>query len=330
MKLEDIAVKLNLSVSTVSRAMTGKGRVSSKTKERVIATAQEAGYTVNGVAQSLRLRDAKNVGVIVPDISNSFFAAVIKGAQQCCRENGYILTVCNSDENVIYEEEALHMLLGKQISGLILASVGGSAEQTDQYARLNIPTVYIDNIPEKRTRCDVVSIDNAAAARELTERMFQRGYNRIGMITGPLSQSSGLLRQKGFIEAHEKAGLKVRKEWIAEGEFCMESGYTQMTRLLALPDRPRAMLFGNNLIAYGAINAIREHKLTIPDDIALASFDALDYTGLMKPLIASVNQPAQEIGKRAAEIIMQHLHSELPLQTSRIVLEPTFADGDSW
>ncbi|MEG2860100.1 MAG: LacI family DNA-binding transcriptional regulator, partial [Clostridia bacterium] len=121
-KLADIAEELGLSVSTVSRALSGNGRVGEDTRKRVLEAVKESAYTPNAVARSLRLRDAMNIGVIVPDIANTYYAAVIKGAQGVCRESGYTLMVCNSDENVVLEEEALHMMLEKQVSGLILAT----------------------------------------------------------------------------------------------------------------------------------------------------------------------------------------------------------------
>lgn len=329
-KLEDIAKMLDISVSTVSRALSGNGRVGAKTRERVLKAVRESDYTVNAVARSLRLRDAKNIGIVVPDITNIFFSTVIKGAQQVCRENGYTLMVCNSDENADYEDEALHMLLEKQVSGLILASVGGGAEVVRQYDRLGVPVVYIDNIPENVEVRDMVSIDNHAAAYDLTQAMIDRGYRDVGMITGPRSQSTGLLRYQGFVKALENAGIPLRTEWVREGDFRMESGYARMKELLQLSPRPRAMIFGNNYLAYGAMNAIREAGLSVPGDIAVASFDAKDHTGLITPLITSINQPVQQIGEQAAEIIFSRLSGEDENPSIEIMLEPSFMAGGSW
>lgn len=328
-KLEDIAKMLDLSVSTVSRALSGNGRVGEKTRERVLKAVRESDYTVNAVARSLRLRDAKNIGIVVPDITNSFFSSVIKGAQQVCRENGYMLMVCNSDENADYEGEALHMLLEKQVSGLILASVGG-ARSIRQYGKLGIPVVYIDNIPEDIEACDMVSIDNQAAAYRLTKAMLERGYREIGMITGPRTQSTGLLRHHGFVQAMNEAGVSIRKEWVLAGDFRMESGYACMKSLLGLKPAPKAMIFANNYLAYGAMTALREEGLRAPEDIAVASFDAQDDTGLITPLITSINQPVLEIGERAAEIIFSRLGGESADTPIELMLEPSFVDGGSW
>jgi len=329
-KLEDIARSLNLSVSTVSRALSGNGRVGEKTRRRVQEAVRESGYTVNTVARSLRIRDARNIGVVVPDIGNSYFASIIKGAQQFCRENGYTLTVCSSDEDADYEAEALQMLLEKQVSGVILASVGGSRDYVRHYARLGIPIVFIDNIPENCGAHDLVTIDNLAAAYSLTEAMIARGYRELGAITGPRSQATGQLRYEGFVKAMTDAGLEIKPEWVLEGEFRAESGYQLMKDLLALPDRPRAMIFGNNNLSCGAINAIREAGLNIPGDVALATFDIEDPTGLITPHITTLNQPAREIGGRAAEIIFARLNDGVPEENRIIYLEPVFVEGESW
>ena len=329
-KLEDIANMLGISVSTVSRAISGNGRVGEKTRERVLKAVRESDYTVNAVARSLRLKDAKNIGIVVPDITNTFFSALIKGAQQVCRENSYSLMVCNSDENPEYEEEALQLLLEKQISGLILASVGRTADTLRQYERLSIPVVYIDNLPDASEARDMVSIDNFSAARRLTLAMIERGHRHVGMITGPLSQSTARLRYEGFCRALEVSGIEMRNEWVLEGDFHMESGYSKMKQLLKLPEVPDAMIFANNHLAYGALNAIREAGLDVPGDIAIAAFDAIDHTKLITPLITCINQPVQEIGKQAAAAIFSRLSSDEELPPRELILDSFLLEGNSW
>lgn len=329
-KLEDIANQLGLSVSTVSRALSGNGRIGKETRERVLAQVRKSDYTVNAVARSLRLKNAQNIGIIVPDITNSFFASVIKSAQQVCRSHGYTLMVCNSDESAEYETESLHSLLEKQISGLILSSVCDSDDLIRQYRSLNTPVVFIDNVPSESDGCNVVSIDNYAAARRITQALIDRGYQEIGMIAGPRSQSTGLLRYNGFCDAMRAASLPLCTDWISEGDFKMESGYACMQKLLARTQRPRAMIFANNYIAYGAINAIRDCGLRIPADIAVACFDAVDATRLITPLITSINQPADQIGKCAAEILFRRFASETKDACENIVLQPEFINGLSW
>lgn len=328
-KLEDIARELDLSVSTVSRAINGKGRVGEGTRARVLDAVRRSDYRINDVARALRMKTARSIGVIVPDISNGFFASVIKGAQQRCHQSDYILIVCNSDEDAAVEGEVLQTLLSKQVSGLVLASVGESRVIRRKYGALNVPIVYIDNMPRDAEGYDSVSIDNCAAARQLTLAMLDRGYHDIGMISGPMAQSTGELRRRGFEAALAEQGVEARSEWIREGLFTMESGYAQMQRILDGDPIPRAMLFASNYIAYGALKAIREAGLRVPDDIAIAAFDALDDTGLITPLITSINQPAQQIGQCAVDILLEHMDKRRDAG-KRLVLTPSFVDGDSW
>ena len=327
-KLEDIARELDLSVSTVSRAMSGTGRVSEKTRKRVLSAAESIGYTVNDVARSLRLRDTHLMGIIVPDISNSYFSGAIKGAQQCCNKYGYSLMVCNTDADEAMELHALEIMMMKQVSGIILASV----RHDPQIQRKGIPCVLIDNIPEFTDNVDVVTIDNYMAAKRLTEAMIQRGYCKIGMITGPINQSSGKLRREGFIDALNEARIPLQKSWIVEGDFHRASGYSGMRNLLQNESFPRAVICGNNHIAYGAVRAVRDAGLSVPKDIALASFDAYDETGLIFPSIASMDQPVEDIGRYAVEILIDRINAgdgEEP-KPKNIILNPLLFDGDSW
>ncbi len=326
---KDIAERLGVSMTTVSRALNGSGRVKKETCQRVMQLAQESHYMVNSLARSLRLSDTRTIGIVVPDISNSFFANIIKGAQGICHDRGYMLMVCNSDENPLYEEGALMALLEKQASGVIVASVGGSRETVNGYRRANIPVVYIDNVPSDAADYDLVSIDNYKAAYALTQIVVKRGYRKIGMITGHRKQSSARMRYEGFINALSDAEIPNNGDWIREGEFTLESGYAEMMSVLSLERRPAAMILSNNKLAYGAIRAIYERGLKIPEDVAIASFDAIDGTGLVRPQIVSLNQPAEEIGRRACQMIIDKLTGESSGQERHVFLEPFLSEGDS-
>ena len=329
-KLRDIALSLGLSVSTVSRAISGNGRVSNATKQRVLAAVKQVSYTPNDVARSLRMRDAKNIGIIVTDITNSFFSSVIKGAQIVSRQKGYSILLSNSDENLLFEEEALQLMLEKQISGLILASVGSDRKKIAHYLMLNVPIVFIDNVPEIDGSFDSVSVDNYKASYELTNKLILRGYRDIGIVTGPVNQSSGWQRMKGYENALLVNGLPLKPEWIREGDFKMKSGQQCLEDILKLPHRPNAMILGNNYMAYGAINAIKQVGLKIPHDMAVASFDVDDFTSLMSPSITTMNQPAEEIGQKAADILISRMTDTLTQDSIHLVLDPIFVEGNSW
>lgn len=329
-KLKDIAQELNLSISTISRVVNGKGRVSQETRRRVLTAVKRYDYKPNELAQSLRLRDSKTIGVIVPDITNSFFANIIKGVQAVCKNDGYSVVACNSDYDVSLEEAALHLMLYKQVSGLVLASVGNTLDIVHSYKNMDIPVVFVNNMPPSTESCDTVMMNDVAASFNLTNELIERGYSEIGMITGSLSQPTGSNRLKGFTRAMEQAGIVIRDEWVKEGDFGASSGEKHMRAILNLPKRPRAMLISNNSMTYGAVLAARKMGVSIPSELAIAAFDAIDSTGLVTPSITSINQSPIEIGERAAEVIIERLADDRKDIYKSIVLMPVLFDGDSW
>ena len=329
-KLKDLAMDLGVSISTVSRALSGSGRVSQTTREKVAKAVKEANYTPNDVARSLRKQNAMSIGIIVTDITNSFFASVIKGAQSISRDKGYSILLSNSDENEQFEAEAMQLMLEKQVSGLILASVSNNAGKIRQFGNLGIPIVFIDNIPVSEGQHDTVTTDNRKAARLLAGKLIRKGYRDIGMITGPLNQSSARQRYEGFLAAMEESGLTVRPEWVREGDFKMQSGVRCMTDILSLQAGPRAVLISNNYMAYGAIRAIKAAGKAIPRDIAVAAFDTDDITSLISPAIAAMNQAAEDIGEKAAELLISRINTSGARPGVNLILDPLFQDGDSW
>ena len=331
LNLKDIAEELGLSVSTVSRAINNTGRMSEKTRKKILEAVERYNYIPNDIARSLRLKNGSSVGIITSDITNNFYANVVKGAQSVLRENDLTLFVCNSDEDPQLEEEALATLLSKQISGLILASVGGNSEGIQQLYQLGIPVVFIDNIPNDQEKYDSVSIDNVNAAIKLTEQLIGRGYKDIGMITGALNQSTGYDRLKGFKIAMENASLPIIEDWIIKGDFKKFSGRQAMKQLLALNSPPKAVVIANNYMAYGAVSALRKQKLTIPQDMALVAFDAIDDTGLISPKITSMNQDSVEVGIQAATILLDKIKNKQPKCVyQNLILKPSLYDGESW
>lgn len=329
-KLKDIAATLGISVSTVSRALSGKGRVNKQTMQQIKAIVEEVNYTPNDVARSLRMRDAKNIGIIVTDITNSFFSSVIKGAQVNSREKGYSILLSNSDENSQFEDESLQLMLEKQISGLILASVGINKSKIEQCQRLGVPVVFIDNMPEFVDSFDSVSADNCKASYELTNKLIAKGYREIGMVTGPLNQSSAWTRVEGFEKSLLEHEMSCPAEWLREGDFKIQGGMTCLEDILKLPRRPKAMILSNNYMAYGAISAIKKAGLSIPKDMAIVSFDVDDITSLMSPSITAMNQPAEEIGKQAIDILISRMTNPLEHDSIHLVLDPIFVEGNSW
>ncbi|MBP1991162.1 LacI family DNA-binding transcriptional regulator [Paenibacillus eucommiae] len=321
-KLKDIAKHLNVSVSTVSRVINNRDRVDEKTRKRILEALEEFQYRPNEVARSLKSKTTKAIGLIVPGISNYFFATVIKGVEAIARQHGYHLILCMSDEDKEREGEYTDFLLQRQISGLVVAIVGREAGFFQKYKNLGIPVVFIDNLPDIDDNFDYVVIDNVKASRELTNHLIHIGHQKIAMITGSLHESVSDERLEGWKKALTENGIPINKKWVGIGDFKQESGYRIMQGFLQQAELPTAIVAANNLLAYGAMQAIMEAGLRIPEDIAVVCFDAIDFIGLIKPQLTSVIQPAEDIGTIAGEIILRKMNQTKMKVFERIMLEP--------
>ncbi|MDD4495523.1 MAG: LacI family DNA-binding transcriptional regulator [Eubacteriales bacterium] len=328
-KLKDIAAELNLSVSTISRVVNGKDRVDKKTRERVLKALDKYGYRPNEIARALCLQTAKIIVVLVPDIANNFYATVLKGAQAVCQKSGYSLNVINTDENKQTEWEAISGFTNQLYAGIIIASVDNSTKLVQYLRQQELPVVFVDNIPLSTLNYDSVTINNVSAAYDLTMRMVKRGYKRIGFISGNLEQSSGNERLKGYKQALSDADLPYDEARIVKGDFKKKSGYDGMKTLIERSVLD-SVIVCNNFMTYGAIKAIREAELKIPEDIAVAAFDVVDESELICPKITSIYQPAMEIGECAAEILLNRIKSKHDGIYNNRLLDTTFYAGDSW
>jgi len=328
-RLKDIASYLNISVSTVSRVINNRDRVDEDTRRRVLEALDKFQFRPNEVARSLKSKSTKAIGLIVPGISNYFFSMVIKGVEAVARQQGYCLMLCNSDEDKEREGDYTDFLLQRQISGLVIGIVGREAGFLERYKHAGIPVVFIDNLPDVEDNVDYVVIDNVKASRELTNHLIRVGHNKLGIITGPLDESVSDERLKGWQKALAENNIPVNKRWIGTGEFKQESGYRIMQGMLKQEELPTAILAANNLLAYGAMHAIMEAGLKIPEDIAVVCFDAIDFIGLIKPQITSVIQPAEQIGTIAGEIIMRKIQNTKTKVVEKITLEPVLEIKES-
>lgn len=321
--LKDIARYLNISVSTVSRVINNKDRISPETREKVLKALKELQYRPNEAARNLKSRSATAIGVIVPDISNSFYSTVIKGIEGVARENGFSIILCNSDEDAERQEEYTELLLQKQIAGLIIATVGSNIDFFKKYSEQGIPVNFIDNLPKSKENFDFVAIDNIKASYELTNHLIKLGHKEIAIITGSLEETTAAERLEGWKKALSENSIAVRKEWIGVGSFKQESGYKVMKSFLKQANKPTAVLAANNFLAYGAIRALYDNGIRIPEDMAVVCFDAADPTGLIRPQITSIIQPAEEIGRIAVDIIIRKAQNPGLRVYKKVILEPT-------
>ena len=327
--IKDIAQQAGVSTSTVSRVINGKDRVSADTRERVNVALNEHDYKPNEMARVLRGKRSKTIGAVVSDISNNFFARIIKGAENAAREKGYNILICNTDSDPSMEKENVDLLLSKHVSGIIMASVSFKSTFEEQENRGGVPFVYIDNLPKHTADYTSVSINNVLAAQQLTEHLISRGHKNIAILAGSLEESSGMERLEGWKKAMAGHSLPTLDCWITSGAFTIESGFRCTEELLVQKTRPTAILATNNFLAFGAVLALRRYGYNVPDDVSLAAFDINDETQLIVPKITSMNQPVIEFGQTAVELCLRQVQQNGRRQYEQITMPHVFVEGES-
>lgn len=322
--LKDIAKELNVSVSTVSRAITGKGYVNQELRRKIAETAKKLNYNTNLIPKSLRRRDMRTVALVLPDISELFFSNITSAIDEILHKNGYSLLLCITGENPERENEYLDFLCDGSVDGIIMATVSEKSSKLKKLITGDFPIVFIDNCPQSELSYDCVICDNSQAGYMATERLISKGHKRIGIITGKLEETTGFERLVGYKRALLKHEIEIDQSLIEVGDFKEKSGYSCMKRLLSDGrDRITAVIAASGKMTYGAIKAICDAGLRIPDDIAVMGFDIHDPTGLINPGVTSIIQPEQEIGRLAANLVMARIEQNETLPKQRIVLEPS-------
>ncbi|MEM6431787.1 MAG: LacI family DNA-binding transcriptional regulator [Deinococcota bacterium] len=326
MTLGEIAQKLNLSTATVSRALSRPDLVAEETRERVLTAVKAYGYTPNAIARSLKQGSTNTLGVIVSDIQNPFYATVVRAIEQFASQHGYSCIVCNADEDPQKEEQAFGLLSELQVSGVIHASTGMSLDVLERRQREGFIIIDIDRYSGLKN-VDAVTVDNVLGASLAGQHLLELGHKQIAVITGPLHLSTGFERLKGFENALEQAGVDLPSRYIQVGTFRESSGYEAALALLDLREPPTALFTANNEMMAGALAAIRERELKIPDDISLISFDDVRWARYIESPLTVVAQPAEDLGVTAARLFFERLQGRS--EVVREVLLPHLIVRDS-
>lgn len=318
----------NVSIATVSRVINNTGYVKKETREKVLDIIEKLGYQPNDIARNLKKGKTGLIGFIVPDISNSFFTSLAKGIEKIISKKGFNLILCNTEDCVEKEYIYIRGLRERRVEGIILAPIGQYKDYQAVLTFKNPPVVLVDNYPFELD-IDAVITDNIEGAYTLTKYLIELGHTRIGIITGPLNQLTGIERLKGYRKALKEFNIEEREELIQEGDFKFESGYNLTKRLLRLNPPPTAIFATNNLMSIGAMIAIKEVGLSIPDNISLVAFDDIDLLPLVNPPITVMSQPTEEIGAAAAELLLKRIKGKGDRRKEKIVLKSNFIERAS-
>ena len=320
--IRDVAERAGVSVATVSRILNGTVRVNPRLVERVRAAIDELQYRPSRAARSLRANRSTIIGLLISDIRNPFFTELVRGVEDAAQRNGYSLVLCNSDENPAKERQYIEVLYAEQVAGAIIVPTRERQPGLRLLWEHKVPVVAVDRrIQDHHT--DVVLVDNVRGASEAVAHLIANGYRRIGLITGPLTTTTGRERRDGYRQALRMAGLPHDPALERCGSFKEESGRRLTAELLDATPPPEALFLANNLLTMGALEELYVRGLRVPDDIAVVCFDELPWAALSAVSLTTVTQPVYDLGSTAALRLFQRLHSPGACARQEIVLAPT-------
>lgn len=306
--MKKIAELAGVSLGTVSHVLNGTARVREPLRKRVMDAVHATGYQPSQLARGLRRDKTNLLAMIIPDILNPFFPGVVRGAEDVAFSNGYRLVLCNTDNDHGKEVMHLNALRTYLPSGLIVipSDFSDLTAQTESYRRAGAAVVCVDRLPRNWSG-DSVTVNSAEGAFQAANYLIGLGHRQLACITGPLHLTNSQDRLKGFKRALRAAKIESPHGYEQESTFDRAGGYAKTKILLRMVPRPTAILACNDLIALGALLAIREEKLHCPDDISVIGFDGLDLTETTTPQLSSVYQSGYQLGAAAAQLALDRV-----------------------
>ncbi|MGW0229365.1 LacI family DNA-binding transcriptional regulator [Actinopolymorpha singaporensis] len=317
--ITQVAAHAGVSPTTVSHVLSGKRLVAEETQATVHEAIRTLGYRPNHVARSLRTRRSQMIAVVVPDITNTFYSVLTRGLADVVDADGYGTYVCNTDGLPDRETKFFEDILDRGADGIVLAAVDEASVGALGPANMGVPVVSIGERLD-HPEVDVVTVDDEVGAYAATTHLLGRGARRVAMISGP--SQTGRNRVAGFRRALSQARRRANPSLLVAGDWTRQGGRDAMRSLLALPARrrPDAVFCANDLTAIGAIDALREAGLNVPDDVAVAGFDDVDAATIVHPALTTVVNPAYEIGATAGRLLTRRLRGERDRDRTTVVL----------
>jgi len=328
--LKDVAKLAEVHSSTVSRVLRGNEdlRIPEDTRQKIFSAAKELNYHPDQTARSLRLKKSFSFGLIVPDITNPFFARIARSIDNCSFKTGYTVIVCNTDEDQKKEIHFINELMSRGIDGLIIAPVQDSIAHLRELKENKFPFVLVDRFFDEMETNAVVS-NNEDSAYEAVEYLQKLGHHRVAMIQGRNKIYTIEKRLIGYQRAVHHLNLDNSPDLIAGDGFRLEDGYEAAMTVLNLDKRPTAMLVSGNLVSVGVLKAILDSGLTIPDDISIIAYADNVFSPYLLTPLTTVSHPLLEMGDRAFHLLKEHMESKNPIPYSKIVVQSKFEIRES-
>ncbi len=317
--IRQVAALAGVSTATVSRVLARSGRVSPDLEERVRGAAQQLNYQPNRAARNLRARQGSTVGVLIPDIQNLFFTAIVRGIDDEVTKFGYTLLLANSDGSADRERVYLDTFRAEGVAGLLAIPSQNDERGFRQFLETGVPLVILDRTVHL-PNVDIVTVTNREGAAHAVQHLVALGHRRIAMMAGLETHNVGSERRAGFFAAMEAAGLRADAALIKDGAFEREIARTATFELLDLPEPPTAIFSANNTMSLGVLQALHERGLNAPDDVSIVGFDDMPWQVAMQPPLTCIAQPTYDIGATAARLLLERI-AEPSRPVRRVVLE---------
>lgn len=306
--IKDIARSLNISISTVSRALRGLPEIHPATRDAVVKLAEELDYQPNQLAKNLAKSRTKTIGVIVPNLIYHFFSAMLNSIEEAALQAGYSVLVCQTNESYLREITNIQNLLRSQVEGFIisLSRDTDNYEHVERLTRKNIPLVLFDRYAESIDVSKVI-VDNEAAAFKATEHLIENGCQRIGFLAGPARLLLSNQRIKGYQAALAKHNLQPDNHYVFHCDYTQENTVMQTLALMSLPQPPDGVVTISDRVAYPAIYAMKQKGLRVPEDVAVVSFNNEPVSAFFSPALSSISQPIQEMGTETVRLLLKQI-----------------------
>lgn len=306
----DVAREANVSMATVSRVVNGNPNVKPATRKKVLEVIERLGYRPNAVARGLASKKTTTVGVIIPDISSSYFSKLARGIEDIATMYNYNIILSNSDQNKDKEFDLLNNMLGKQVDGIIFMSGNITDEHIEEFNKSSVPIVLAGSV-EESGKIPSVNIDYEKAAYDATTYFIEKGHKKIAYVFGPLHEPiNGRIKMNGYKKALSEAGIEYNEAFVAEGDYTYESGIEVAEKLLELEDKPTAICVATDEMAVGVVHGLQDKGYSIPDDFEIITANNTRLAIMVRPQLSSIVQPLYDIGAVAMRLLTKYMNKE--------------------
>ena len=319
--IKDVALRAQVSTTTVSHVVNHTRFVSDKVRVEVEAAIRELGYVPSAVARSLKSNTTKTIGMLIPNCSNPYFAEIVRSVEDHCFGAGYTLILCNTDDDPHRQGAYLQVLSEKRIDGMIIISTGEDKDLLRLLQGLPIPTVLLDREIEE-VNCDLVETAHMQGGVMATEHLLGLGHRRIACLAGPADLNSSAQRIEGWRKALTDAGLGAELgDLLWHSDFSSQGGFTTMQSILALRPAPSAVFVCNDLMCIGALSAAHQAGVRVPQDLSLIGFDDIELAKFTSPTLTTIAQPKHRIGVAAVDMVLERIQDGR-VQARQVILQP--------